>query len=119
MRGNFKPHTAEAKAKLSAANKGQKRSAETRAKMSAAKKGAPLSETHKAAISAAKRGKPWSEAAKARVRESNRLLRSCLWTPNAIGWTSGCGQTHVNVGITRELPFQFCPWCGKALEEEK
>ena len=49
------PHTAEAKAKISAARLGTVVSDVVKAKISATKKGRPMSEAHKAAISRAKR----------------------------------------------------------------
>lgn len=64
---NFSP---EALAKISAANKGKKRSAATRAKMSVARKGKPrkpLSEETRAKMSVAHKGKTLSDAAKAKL----------------------------------------------------
>ena len=55
-------HSAETRAKISAAKKGHKHSAESRAKMSAAHKGVPLSAEHRAKMSAARKGVPkWAE----------------------------------------------------------
>ena len=55
-------HSAETRAKISAAKKGHKHSAESRAKMSAAKKGVPLSAETRAKLSAARKGVPkWAE----------------------------------------------------------
>ena len=65
-------HSAESRAKMSAANKGRKHSAESRAKMSAANKGVPKSAEHRAKISAAKKGVPVSAEHCAKISAANK-----------------------------------------------
>lgn len=68
-------HSAEARAKISAANKGRKRSPEVRAKLSSLRKGIKLSEEHKRKIGRASRGRPRSQATKEKMRAA-ALVRS-------------------------------------------
>ncbi len=87
----FGPMSEATKAKLSAANSGQKRSPEFGKKISAAKRGVPLSPEHRAKISAAKRGavaSPEQRAAllryargprSAETRERMGAARSAWW----------------------------------------
>ena len=63
----------EFKARISAANKGVKRSDETKAKLKAAKKGIPLTEEEKARLSAALKGKVRTAETKARMSAAWKL----------------------------------------------
>lgn len=67
-----KPLTAEARANISAAAKGRKFSPETRAKLSAANKGKRLSPEHRAKLSAAHKGKKLSPEHKAKISATLR-----------------------------------------------
>ena len=66
------PMSAEHCAKISAANKGRVWSAEHRAKMSAAKKGVPLSAEHCAKMSAARKGVPLSAETRAKMSAAKK-----------------------------------------------
>lgn len=93
--GGAGPHTAEAKAKISAALKGRHRTAEhcrrigeaqrgrrasdaTRAKLSAARRGprGPLTDAHRAALSVAKGGRPFVDQHGARYETQKGAARS-------------------------------------------
>lgn len=67
------PKSDEAKAKISAANRGKKRSEETKARISTARKGMKFSEERKEKIGASMRGHKVSEETKAKMAEKRKL----------------------------------------------
>lgn len=43
------------------------------------------------------------------------LQRPCVWSPNAIGSSTACG----NHDITKPNQYEFCPFCGGEITEDK